>query len=164
MQECVSHKLSLKRRFLAKHKHKTSSQTSTVIVEPEVFDGDAPPAVMAPSMSPVVTTASTANSAPQIVDQVKLMFVRIDNRFNQFSANSASPVSIINVSCQDATNISLPASSPVAVLSERPTDRGPCALYSDGLGSSLGGLASVSTSVDATSLPHMTFAEMLDNF
>ena len=173
MKDYVSHKLGLQRWLLAKCKHKTCSQTSKVIVEPEVFDGDAPAAIMAPSVSTVVPTASASDSAPMIVDQVKLMldsfkdsmearFVSIDNMFSQFSASTASPVSISNVSCQDAPNISFSAPSPVTMCSEHQPDRGPCAPYSDGLGSSLGGSATVSTSGDTTSLPHMAFAELLE--
>ena len=58
----VSHKLGLQQRLLAKRKHKTSSQTSKVIVEPEVFDRDVPPAVTSPFVSTVVTTDSTSDS------------------------------------------------------------------------------------------------------
>ena len=50
MKDYVSRKLGLQRRLLAKRKHKTSSQTSKVIVEPKVFDRDTPPAVTAPSL------------------------------------------------------------------------------------------------------------------
>ena len=170
MQDCVSHRLGLKRWLLAKQKRKTSSQTSKVVVEPEVLDGNALSAVTVPSVSTVVTNASASDSAPMIVDQVKLMldsfkdsmearFVSIDNRFSQISASTASPVSISNVSCQDAPSISFSAPSPVAMRLEHPPDRGPCAPYSDGLGSSLGGPATVSASGDVTSLPHMAFAD-----
>ena len=149
---------------MAKRKHK-------VMTEPQVFDGDAPPAEPAtPSVSPVITTAS--DPSPQLGDQVKSMldsfkdslgarFASIDHRFSQFSASSASPVSISNVTCQDAINHSFTAPSPVAVRSEHPPDRGPYALYADGLGSSLGGPATLSASVDATSLPRMAFADLL---
>ena len=45
--------------------------------------------------------------------------------------------------------------------SEHPPDRGPYVLYSDGPGSSLGRPATVSASDDATSLPHMMYADLL---
>ena len=167
----MPHKLSLKRWLLAKCKHKAPTQASKVIAKPEVFDGDAPPTEpAAPCVLPVVTTAS--DPAPQLVDQVKSMldsfkdafearFASVNHRFSQFSASSDSPVSISNVSCQDATNHSLPPPSPVAVCLEHPPDRGPCAPYADGLGSSLGGPAIVSASDDTTSSPRMAFADLL---
>ena len=51
--------------------------------------------------------------------------------------------------------------SPVAMHSEHPPDTDPSAPYSDGLGSSLGGPATVSVSDNATSLPRMVFADLL---
>ena len=42
-------------------------------VKPEVFDGDAPPAVTAPSLSIVVTTAAASGSVPTMVDRVNLL-------------------------------------------------------------------------------------------
>ena len=86
-------------------------------------------------------------------DSMEARFANIDHRFSQFSASSASPVSMSNVSCQDATNHSLTAPSPLAVHSEHPPDMGPCAPYTDGLGYSEGGPATVSESSDATSSP-----------
>ena len=97
-QQCKTNKLSLKRWLLAKRKHKAPAQTSKVMYEPEVFDGDVLPTEPAtPSMSPVIPTAS--DTAPQLVDQVKSMldsfrdsmetrFTSIDHRFSQFSVNS----------------------------------------------------------------------------
>ena len=38
-------------------------------------------------------------------DSFEARFASIDHRFSQFSASSASPVSISNVSCQDAANL-----------------------------------------------------------
>ena len=110
VQDYVSHKLSLKRRLLAKRKHKAPIQTCMVMTEPEVFDGDVPPAT---PVSPVVTTVVSSDPVPQLVNQVKLMFysfkeslearfASIGHRFSQISASSASPVSLSNISCQDA--------------------------------------------------------------
>ena len=132
-----------------------------------------PPAELAtPSASPVVTTASdSAQSA--IVDQVKLMFAsfqeslearitNIDNRFSQISSSSALHrlLRIVRPAVRMPIT-ALPAPSPVAMRSEHPPDRGPYTPYSDGLGSSLGGPATVSVSDDATSLPLMVFADLL---
>ena len=91
-------------------------------------------------------------------DSMDASFVSIGNRFNQFSASTASFVFVSNVSCQDAPIVFFSALSPVAVRLEHHPDSGPCVPYSDGLGSSLGGPATVSTSGDATSLPHVAFA------
>ena len=173
MQDYVSHKLSLNKKLLTKHKHKTPVPPSMVVHEHEALGGDATPAEPAPPfVSPVVTTASdTVQSA--VVDQVKLMFAsfqeslearftQIDNRFSQISSSSASLNQDSNDNCQDAINRSFSAPYPVAVRSEHPPDRGPSAPYSDRLGSSLGGPATVSASDDATSLPRMAFANMLE--
>ena len=51
----------------------------TGFVKPGVFDGDAPPAVMSPSLSIVVTTAS--GCVPTMVDQVNLVL----DSFKRFS-------------------------------------------------------------------------------
>ena len=81
-------------------------------VKPEVFDGDAPPAIMAPSLSIVVTTAS--GSVPTMVDQVNLLLDSLKDslegrfvRFSQISASLPSCISMSNVSCQDASSISI---------------------------------------------------------
>ena len=163
MQDYVSHQLSLERKLLAKCKRKAPNLASVVMHEPEVLGGDTPPAKPAtPSVSPVVTSSSNSSQSA-IVDQVKLMFASflesVEARFtdidmfSQISSSSASHVQDSNVSCQYANNRSFPAPPPVAVRSEHPPDRGPYLPYSDGLGSSLGGPATVIASGDATFLP-----------
>ena len=81
-------------------------------VKPEVFDGDAPPAITAPSLSIVVTTASGFVS--MMVDQVNLLLDSLKDsmegrfvRFSQISASLPSSISMSNVSCQDASSISV---------------------------------------------------------
>ena len=118
MQDYVFHKLSLKRKLLAKHKHKAPLPPSMVVHEPEALDGDAPQAELAmPPVSPVVTTASDISQSA-VVDQVKLMFApfqeslearfgQINNRFGQISSSSASLNQDSNASCQDVDNRSL---------------------------------------------------------
>ena len=112
MQDYVSHKLSLKRKLLAKCKHKAPLPPSMVVHEPEALGGDAPPAEPATlSVSPVVTATSDINQSA-VVDQVRLMFVsfqeslearfsQIDSRFSQISSSYASLNQDSNVSCQD---------------------------------------------------------------
>ena len=171
MQDYVSDKLSSKGKLLARRKHKAPAPPSMVVHEPKALGGDAPPAEpAAPSVSPIVTIVSDAVKSA-VVGQVKLMFAfqesletkfnQIDNRFSQISSSSASLNQDSNVSCQDAINRSFSAPSPVAMRSEHPPDRGPSAPYSDSLGSSPGGLATVSASDDTTSLPRMAFADLL---
>ena len=89
-------------------------------------------------------------------------FSSIDLRFSQVIPSSASLSHPSDVSCQDVlSNRCLSVPSPVAVHTEHPPDRGPYVLYSDGLGTTLGGPAAVSVSADATSLPRMLFANLL---
>ena len=153
MTDTVSHRLGLKRLLLAKHKRKSSARASKVKVEPS-------------SNSPVVTSAP--DSSP-IIDQVRLMLesfcdsmeASLVARFNQVSSCSASPVKISDVSSQVVTNVSFPAPSPVAMHLEQAPDRGPCAPYPGGLGHSLGGPVAVSAFADVTSLPQMSFSELL---
>ena len=180
MQDYVSLKLSLKRKQRAKCKHKVPLPLSMVVYEPEVFAGDLPPAEPAsPSVSPVtVTTASVILQSVDtaVVDQFKSMiasfakslearFSSFDCRFSQVMTSSASVTQPSDVSCQDVnSNHSLSAPSPVAMRTEHPPDRGPSALYSDNLGTTLGGLAVVSASIYATSLPCMSFADLLAAF
>ena len=83
-------------------------------VKPEVFDGDAPPAVMAPSLSIVVTTAAASGSVPAMVDRMNLLLGFLKDsmegrfvRFSQISASLPSCISMSNVSCQDASSISI---------------------------------------------------------
>ena len=83
-------------------------------VKPEVFHGDAPPAVMAPSLSIVVTTAAASGSVPAMVDQMNLLLGSLKDcmearfvRFSQISASLPSCISMSNVSCQDASTISI---------------------------------------------------------
>ena len=86
----------------------------------------------------------------------------INRRFSQVLTCCASVTQASDVSCQDVlTDCSLSAPSPVAVRTEHLPDRGPYTPYSDGLGTTLGGPATVSESTDSTSLPHMSFADLL---
>ena len=172
MQDCMSHKLSLKSKLLANCKLKESLPPLMAVHEPEALAGDAPPVELdSPSVSSVVTTASDFVQS-DVVGQVKSMianfaeslearFSQIDRRFSQVNPSSASFTQDSNVSCQDVDNRSLSALSPVAVRSGHPPDKGPSVPYSDGLGSSLGGPATVGASADADSLPRMVFANLL---
>ena len=49
----------------------------------------------------------------------------------------------------------------MAVCTEHVPDRGPLAFYADNLGTTLEGPAALSMSADTTSLPHMSFADLL---
>ena len=49
----------------------------------------------------------------------------------------------------------------MAIRAEHPPDRAPSASYSDDLGTTLGWLAAVSSSSDATSLPRMSFSDLM---
>ena len=66
-----------------------------------------------------------------------------------------------NVSCQDVLNHSLTAPSPVAMRTEHPPDRAPSASYTDNLGTTLVEQAAASVSLGATSLPCMSFSDLL---
>ena len=157
---------------MVKSKHKAPLPPSMVVHRPEALAGDTPPAELAsPFVSPVVTTASDVMQSA-LVGQVKSMiatfaeslearFSQIDRRFSQVNPNPCSLTQASNVSCQDVDNCSLSAPSPVAMRSEHPPDRGPSALYSDNLRSSLGGPATVSTSADANSFPRMASDDLL---
>ena len=166
MTEYVSHRLGLKRCLLAEQKRKSSSCASKVKVEPEVLDGSSSPTVPSLSDLPVVTSAP--DTAP-IMDQVKLMLDSFREsmeasfvaRFSQVSSCSASPVKVSDVSSQVVTNVSFPAPIPVAVRLDHALHRGPCVQYTDGLGHSLGGPATVSASTDVTPLAQMYFSELL---
>ena len=95
-------------------------------------------------------------------ESLEARFSSIDRRFSQVVTSSASVTQANDDSCQDVlTNCSLSAPSPVAVRTEHPPDRSPSALYSDDLGTTLGGPAAVSESTDSTSLPRMSFTDLL---
>ena len=97
-------------------------------------------------------------------ESLEAKFSSIDYHFSHVISSSASPDSHsrVDVSCQDAiSNRSVAAPTPVAVHSEHPPDRSPFASYSDDLGTTLGGPVAVSASSDATSLPRMSFANLM---
>ena len=146
-----------------------------------VVAGNQSPAEPAsPCVSPALVTFTSDSiaenqSGVDIVCQVKLMFASfaeslevrfssIDQHFSQVISSCASfdSHSRVGVSCQDVIfNHSLAAPTPVAVRSEHPPGRAPSVSYSDDLGTTLGEPAAVSASLDATSLPRMSFADLM---
>ena len=76
------------------------------------------------------------------------------------SSSSKLNIDRINVS-QVVNNRSLPAPSLVAVRTEHPPDKAPFASYSDDLGITLGGPAAASAPLGDSSLPCMSFSELL---
>ena len=97
-------------------------------------------------------------------ESLEARFSSIDRGFSWVIPTSASVTHSSDVSCQEVNfNHSLSAPSPVAVRTEHLPDRGPSTSYSDDLGTTLGGLAAVSASMDATSLPPYVVCRSLGN-
>ena len=179
----MSHKLSLKRKLLAKRKLKAPLPPSVVVQEPVVVARDPPSAEPAsPSATPALVTSASDSVAENqsgfdsnIVSQVKSMFASfaesLEARFSSIDQHFSQVISCfastniharVGVSCQDViTNHSLTAPTPVAVRSDHPPNRAPSASYSDDLRTTPGGPAAVSVSSGATSLPPMSFADLM---
>ena len=91
-------------------------------------------------------------------------FSAVDSRFSQVTVSSASTDdNARNVSCQDVSNPSLLAPiASLAVRDEHPPARALYVPYSEGLGKFCKGPATVSTPTGVTSLPCLTFVEVID--
>ena len=150
-----------------------------VVQEPVVIVGDLTPARLASlyDLPALVTSDSVAENQSgiesSIVSQVKSLFASfaesVEARFSSVdqcfslvisSFASTDSHSRVDVGCQDAiTNRSL--TTPVAVRSEHPPDRAPSTSYSDDLGTTLKRVGCCECVFNATSFPHMSFADLM---
>ena len=182
MFQYFAHKISLKKKLESKLKHKASSQSTSADVAPAtaVVESSLAPAAVTVASAVACPISVTTNSASQVnnkevishfdslfaslAQSLEARFSAIDSRFSQVMVNSASTDdNAKNVSCQDVSHPSFSAPiAPVAVRDEHPPAWAPCTPYSEGLGKSCKGLATVSSLTGVTSLPRLTFAQVID--
>ena len=131
-----------------------------------------------PTVDPPISVAtvqeSTSGSDKDIISHVESLFqpfsksleVRfssIDKRLSQVTSSSSKPNDNRTfVSSQDVTNPSFTAPALVAVRYEHLSARAPYAPYPDGLGKSCNRPATVKSPVGVTSLPILSFSDLID--
>ena len=96
------------------------------------------------------------------LQSLEARFTSIDRKFSQVISSSASDVTFTrdNVS-QDVLNHSVSAPTSVAVRSENAPDRAPSASYTGNLGTTQGGPAAASSPTGGSSLPRLSFKDLL---
>ena len=175
----VMHKPSLQGKLQSKHKLKETVSTPLVAVDSADVAVSDQPASLIPllvSSDPPVPdddSVQLLGVRSDIVGQVKCLFdsfapsleahlTSIDRKFSQVILSSASDVTNNrdNVS-QDVLNPSFSAPSAVARRSEPTPDRAPSVSFTGDLGTILGGPAAADAPSGGSSLPRLSFEDLL---
>ena len=179
MTNYIKHKLSLQRKLQSKRKLKEKVSTPAVAVDAvDVAVSDQPASPIPQSVSsdpPVPDDDATQLSGVrrEILSQVKSLFdsfaqslearfSSIDYRFSQDIPSATSNVNNVSTDVsQDVINPSLSALSVVAGRSEPMPDRAPSVSYTGDLGTNLGGPAAADVPSGGSSLPRLSFEDLL---